>query len=194
MPAAAVFATMSGSWPAPGGKTCHLLERTPGIRMQAVDVSATRLERVRDNLRRLHLQAGVDLGDAARPAGEWAERRYARILLDVPCTATGVLRRHPDIKLLRRAQDVTRLAREQAGILDAVWPLLEPGGKLLYVTCSILPAENADQIDAFLRRQPQARPLPVEADWGSSRGYGRQLRPGERGMDGFYYALLERPS
>jgi 16S rRNA (cytosine967-C5)-methyltransferase len=105
-----------------------------------------------------------------------------------------VLRRHPDIKLLRRPQDVTELALRQAAILDAMWPLLEPGGKLLYVTCSILPAENEQQIDAFLRRQPQACALPLEAGLGRPRGRGRQLRPGEQGMDGFFYALLEKPA
>lgn len=196
--AAELLDVQPGQWvldacAAPGGKTCHLLERTPGARLQAVDVSEPRLERVRANLRRLHLRAEVERGDAARPVGPWVARRYARILLDVPCTATGVMRRHPDIKQLRRPQDVIELARRQAEILDAIWPLLEPGGKLLYVTCSILPAENDQQIDAFLHRQSQARVVPIDADWGRPRGAGRQLRPGERDMDGFFYALLERP-
>ncbi len=178
---------------APGGKTCHVLERTPAARMQAVDISESRLARVRANLERLHLQAEVSCGDAARPEGEWARRQYPRILLDVPCTATGVLRRHPDIKLLRRAQDVTELTLRQAAILDAMWPLLEPGGKLLYVTCSILPAENDQQIDAFLQRQARASARPIQADWGRPSDHGRQLRPGEQDMDGFFYALLEKP-
>jgi 16S rRNA (cytosine967-C5)-methyltransferase len=177
---------------APGGKTCHILERIPTARVQAIDISETRLTRVRANLERLHLQADVDCADVVQPAGDWAERRYQRILLDVPCSATGVMRRHPDIKLLRRSRDVTELALRQAAILDAVWPLLEPGGKLLYVTCSILPAENDQQIDAFLQRQSDARALNIDAQWGVPRGQGRQVRPGEHDMDGFFYAVLEK--
>lgn len=197
--AAGLLDVRPGQWvldacAAPGGKTCHLLERYPSIQVQAVDLSESRLDRVRANLDRLRLDAQVSLGDAARPSGDWAERRYPRVLLDVPCTATGVMRRHPDIKLLRRPRDVTELAVRQGAILDAVWSLLEPGGKLLYVTCSILPAENERQIDAFLRRQPKATALPIDVAWGRPRGVGRQLRPGERDMDGFFYALLAKGS
>jgi 16S rRNA (cytosine967-C5)-methyltransferase len=177
---------------APGGKTAHLLETCPAIALTAVDVDERRLERVRENLRRLHLDAAVAQGDVARPQGGWAHTRYPRILLDAPCTATGVIRRHPDIKLLRRAEDVAALAERQARILDAVWPLLEPGGILLYVTCSVLPDENALQIDRFLERHADALPAPIEAAWGSPAGVGRQLLPGESGMDGFFYARLMR--
>jgi 16S rRNA (cytosine967-C5)-methyltransferase len=196
--AAQLLDVRSGQWvldacAAPGGKTCHILERAPTSQLQALDISETRLARVRDNLQRLHLRAELACADVATPSGEWAERRYQRILLDVPCSATGVLRRHPDIKLLRRPRDVTGLALRQAAILDAVWPLLEPGGKLLYVTCSILPSENEQQIDAFLERQNEARALDIDAPWGRSRGRGRQVLPGEDGMDGFFYALLEKP-
>jgi 16S rRNA (cytosine967-C5)-methyltransferase len=177
---------------APGGKTGHLLEWCPEARVTAVDIDARRLARVRENLDRLGLAARLTQGDAERPAGEWAEDRYDRILLDVPCTATGVIRRHPDIKLLRRAQDVAELVARQARILDAVWPLLRPGGILLYVTCSLLPEENQNQVDRFLGRWPDARALPIDAPWGRVVGAGRQTLPGERTMDGFFYARLLR--
>jgi 16S rRNA (cytosine967-C5)-methyltransferase len=177
---------------APGGKTGHLLERCPDARVTAVDVDARRLERVRENLDRLGLAARLAEGDAEHPAGEWAADRYDRILLDVPCTATGVIRRHPDIKLLRRAADVGELVARQSRILDAVWPLLRPGGILLYVTCSLLPEENQGQIDRFLGRRPDAGAVPIEAAWGRPAGAGRQILTGEHGMDGFYYARLTR--
>jgi 16S rRNA (cytosine967-C5)-methyltransferase len=177
---------------APGGKTGHLLEGCPDARVTAVDVDARRLARVRENLDRLGLAARLAEGDAEHPAGEWAAERYDRILLDVPCTATGVIRRHPDIKLLRRAPDVGELVARQARILDAVWPLLRPGGILLYVTCSLLPEENEGQIARFLGRRPDARAVPIEAVWGRPAGAGRQILTGEHGMDGFYYARLRR--
>jgi len=177
---------------APGGKTAHLLETCPDAAVTAIDLDERRLDRVRENLTRLGLAARVAVGDASSPSGAWADQRYDRILLDVPCTATGVIRRHPDIKLLRRAGDVAALAARQARILDAVWPLLEPGGILLYVTCSLLPQENHQQIDRFLARQPDARPLALDAAWGRPAGIGRQTLPGEEDMDGFYYARLTR--
>lgn len=178
---------------APGGKTCHLLERIPDLDMTALDVDPQRLERVQQNLDRLHLQARLVAADAASPAGEWTRTPYHRILLDAPCSATGVIRRHPDIKLLRRAADIAALAARQAALLDALWPLLEHGGKLLYVTCSLMPMENEQQIEAFLQRQPEAVALPLPDHWGHVRGPGRQTLPGEQGMDGFFYALLEKP-
>lgn len=174
---------------APGGKTGHLLELEPGLALTAVDLDPVRLERVRENLARLGLQAHLAVGDAAAPAGAWADGGYARILLDVPCSATGVLRRHPDIRLLRRAADVAALAQRQDRILNAVWPLLEPGGKLLYATCSLMPAENEQRIEAFMRNHADAKVLPCAGDWGMARSVGRQLLP-EAGQDGFYYALL----
>jgi len=177
---------------APGGKTGHLLEWCPEASVTAVDVDPRRLERVRENLDRLGLAARLVQGDAECPAGEWAADRYHRILLDVPCTATGVIRRHPDIKLLRRAPDVDELVARQARILDAVWPLLRPGGILLYVTCSLLPEENQCQIDRFLDRRADARVVPIDAPWGRPAGAGRQTLPGEREMDGFFYARLTR--
>jgi len=177
---------------APGGKTGHLLEWCPDAEVTAVDIDPRRLARIRENLDRLGLQAQLFAGDAAQPAGSWAQALYDRILLDVPCTATGVIRRHPDIKLLRRPTDVAELAERQSRILDAVWPLLRPGGILLYVTCSLLPDENHLQIDRFLGRRTDVRALAIEAPWGRPVGAGRQTLPGERTMDGFFYARLEK--
>ena len=177
---------------APGGKTAHLLELVDDLNMTAVDIDPARLERVGETLHRLGLQATLDVVDVAAPPMEWREQPFDRILLDAPCSATGVIRRHPDIRLLRRSADIAALAERQAAILDALWPCLKPGGKLLYVTCSILPAENALQIEAFMQRHPDARALPLPGSWGHAHGVGRQTLPGEHGMDGFYYALLER--
>jgi 16S rRNA (cytosine967-C5)-methyltransferase len=177
---------------APGGKSCHLLETEPRLHLTAMDIDAERLQRVTENLSRLELEAELVEGDAASPAGKWAERQYDRILLDVPCSATGVIRRHPDIKLLRREADIAELAALQRRILKAIWPLLKPGGLMLYATCSILPAENEHQLDWFLVEQPQARERSIDASWGEACSVGRQIAPGEGGADGFYYALLEK--
>jgi 16S rRNA (cytosine967-C5)-methyltransferase len=178
---------------APGGKTAHLLERAGNrLDLTAVDADAKRLDRVRGTLARLHLEARVAEGDAAAPAGDWAEGPYHRILLDAPCSATGVIRRHPDIKWLRRESDVAALAGLQARMLDALWPLLAPGGTLLYVTCSLLPEENDGQVRAFLGRRHDAREVPIDAAWGLPRNPGRQILSGEDGMDGFYYARLRK--
>lgn len=177
---------------APGGKTAHLLEQVDDLDLTAVDIDPARLERVADTLRRLGLHATLSAVDAADPPGDWATRPFDRILLDAPCSATGVIRRHPDIRLLRRPEDIASLAARQAAILDALWPCLRHGGKLLYVTCSILPAENADQIEAFMQRHSDANALPLPGTIGHAAGAGRQTLPGESGMDGFYYALLER--
>lgn len=179
---------------APGGKTAHLLEQVDDLDLTAVDIDPLRLERVRDTLQRLGLQAGLVTANAAEPPQAWREQPFDRILLDAPCSATGVLRRHPDIRLLRRAADIPALAARQAAILDALWPCLKPGGKLLYVTCSILPAENADQIEAFMQRHSDAGALPTADSWGHALGAGRQTLPGEQDMDGFFYALLEKRS
>ena len=183
---------------APGGKTAHLLERAgPGLELVAIDAAAARLEPLRENLARLGLNARVECADAAEPRGTWVRPLFDRVLLDVPCSATGVIRRHPDIKWLRRATDLPELCTLQARILDAVWPLLAPGGRLLYVTCSLLAAENQDQIAAFLARAPDARERPIECPdgtvpWGRTRRQGRQLLPADGGSDGFYFALLEK--
>jgi 16S rRNA (cytosine967-C5)-methyltransferase len=178
---------------APGGKSCHLLETQPDIALTAMDIDPSRLARVEENLSRLRLQADLQQGDAAEPDGAaWAEREYDRILLDVPCSATGVIRRHPDIKVLRRESDIDRLRSLQAKILESVWPRLKPGGLMLYVTCSILGEENEEQLVSFLTRHDDVKERPIEATWGEAQEVGRQIRPGEAGMDGFYYALLEK--
>ncbi len=179
---------------APGGKTIDVLQRAPDLQVTALDIDAGRLDRVAENLARAGCAADLQLGDAtAPPAGDWGGRRYDRILVDAPCSATGVLRRHPDIRLLRRADDIETMVRRQAAILDAMWSLLRPGGRLLYATCSLLPAENARQVDAFCRRHPEARPVELPAATGIRAGIGVQLLPGVDDTDGFFYAALRRP-
>ncbi|MBK1703119.1 16S rRNA (cytosine(967)-C(5))-methyltransferase RsmB [Halochromatium glycolicum] len=178
---------------APGGKTAHLLEYTGGrLELTALDSSAKRLEALRANLRRLGLDARVRIGDAGIPDPSWADGSYQRILLDAPCSATGVIRRHPDIKCLRRDKDIAALVQTQAALLDALWQHLAPNGKLLYVTCSLLPDENEEQITAFLARQHDARERPLPAKVGRACRHGRQLLPTEEGPDGFYFALLQK--
>lgn len=175
---------------APGGKTAHLLESSQPGELLALDSDAARLDRVAETLARLNLVARLVHADAGQPDGWWDGTPFDRILLDAPCSATGVIRRHPDIKVLRRAGDLAALAAQQARLLDALWPCLAPGGKLLYATCSVIAAENSQPIKAFLSRTPDAAALPLAADWGRPAGHGRQILPGAAGMDGFFYALL----
>lgn len=177
---------------APGGKTLALLEREPRIAMLALDSDERRLERVRENLARAGLAARVRAADAGAPAAWWDGAPFDLIMLDAPCSATGVIRRHPDIKRLRRESDITALAGQQDRLLEALAPLLAPGGRMLYMTCSILREENDARIAAFLMRRPGMAEVPVVADWGHALTHGRQILPGEGGMDGFYYCLLER--
>lgn len=179
---------------APGGKTAHILERQPALgQLVAVDLDADRLARVSQNLSRIGLDATVLQGDAARPQDWWQGGLFDRILLDAPCSATGVIRRHPDIKWLRRAEDIAQLADLQRQILDTLWTQLKPGGTLLYATCSILPDENATQIRAFLERTPDAELVPLhQGDTPASPGW--QLLPGSEQRDGFYYAKLSKKS
>jgi 16S rRNA (cytosine967-C5)-methyltransferase len=185
--------TLLDACAAPGGKSGHLLEITPGpLALTAIDQDAKRLQRVTDNLQRLGLQADCHAADVLRPCGDWAAGHYDKILLDAPCSATGVLRRHPDIKVLRRSDDIAALARTQQQALSALWKLLRPGGHLLYATCSILPEENALQMQAFLAKQSDAMEIAIDADWGMASGPGRQILPGEQDMDGFYYALVQK--
>ncbi|MCR3772165.1 hypothetical protein K3Z94_00245 [Pseudomonas aeruginosa] len=156
----------------------------------AVDLEESRLVRVRENLQRLGLQASLVAADA-RATGEWWDGKpFQRILLDAPCSATGVIRRHPDIKLARKPEDIAALAHLQGELLDALWPTLEVGGVLLYATCSVMPAENSDSIAAFLARTPGARELDLPGPWGMKQPHGRQLLPQVEGHDGFYYAKL----
>ncbi len=178
---------------APGGKTAHVLERQPQLaEMIALDQDAARLERVKQNLERLQLSATVLCADASQPDQWWDGRLFDRIMLDAPCSAAGVIRRHPDIKLLRRASDIDPLVILQGQILRALWPLLKPGGMLLYVTCSVLPQENVRQLRRFCTEQADAEHLPIEAEWGLAQTFGRQILPGQAGMDGFYYAALHK--
>ena len=181
---------------APGGKTAHLLELAD-IDLLALDSDAQRLLRVQETLRRLHLSAATQAGDARQPAAWWDGRPFDAILLDAPCSASGIVRRHPDIRWLRRPGDIDALARIQAQMLDALWPLLAPGGRLLYATCSIFKAEGQQQIDAFLQRQPAGTarqdpaspghllPLPDNADAGAAHAH--------HVADGFFYALIHKP-
>ncbi|WP_213878101.1 16S rRNA (cytosine(967)-C(5))-methyltransferase RsmB [Pseudomonas sp. dw_358] len=176
---------------APGGKTCHLLEAQPGLdAVVAVDLEAKRLVRVRENLDRLGLDAQLIAADARDTAAWWDGKRFDRILLDAPCSATGVIRRHPDIKLTRQPDDIQALAVLQGQLLDALWPTLEVGGVLLYATCSTLPTENTEVIDAFLARTSGARELDLATAAGIKQPHGRQLLAQEGGHDGFYYAKL----
>ncbi|MFC1750493.1 16S rRNA (cytosine(967)-C(5))-methyltransferase RsmB [Pseudomonadota bacterium] len=176
---------------APGGKTAHVLERQPGLAgMVALDIDAGRLERVKENFKRLQLKADIVVGDAAAPDSWWSGKQFDRIMLDAPCSASGVIRRHPDIKLLRRDTDIEQLSELQNLILKALWPLLKPGGMLLYVTCSVLPQENVKQLQRFCAEQGGATESPIRTEWGVKQAIGRQILPGQNGMDGFYYARL----
>jgi len=171
---------------APGGKAAHILERAD-VALTAVEVDGARADRIRENLARLKLDATILVADAARTQDWWDGRKFDRILLDVPCSASGVVRRHPDIKWLRRAQDIPRFAETQRRMLEAVWPLLAPGGRMLYATCSVFPAENAQTIGAFLARHPEAHPEPLPGTIDGS------ILP-DADRDGFYYALIEHRS
>jgi len=172
---------------APGGKAAHILERAgvaAGVEMVALDKDEKRLQRVAENLQRLDLSATLLCGDAAHPGEWWDGKPFERILADVPCSATGVVRRHPDIKWLRRKKDLASFARQQAEILDALWPLLASGGQLLYATCSIFNQENQEVIDSFVVRQADALRLPMDLPL-------QGLLPNDQ-HDGFFYALLQK--
>lgn len=178
---------------APGGKTAHLAELDPAPgELVALEIDPGRAETLDAGLRRLGVEADVRVADAGTPERWWDGRPFDRILLDAPCSGTGVIRRHPDIKLLRRPADVDRLVAGQARLLDALWPLLAPGGMLVYATCSILRRENVDQVRAFADREASVEVVPIEADWGRPCDPGRQILPAEQGMDGFFYACLRR--
>lgn len=174
---------------APGGKTCALLEQAL-CTVTALDIDEKRLARVNDNLSRLHLKANVICGDMATPDDWWDGKPFDAILLDVPCSATGVIRRHPDIKLLRRRDDIGTLVELQQRLLGIAWRLLKPGGRLLYATCSVLPQENTEQIERFIAENGDSQLQSLDKPWGKACNAGRQLFPRHQGHDGFYYALI----
>jgi 16S rRNA (cytosine967-C5)-methyltransferase len=175
---------------APGGKTAHLLESCPGLKLTVLDKQAERVDQIHQNLERLSLTADTLTGDAGAPEQWWDKIRFNKILLDAPCSATGVIRRHPEIKWLRSREQVDTVVKTQAALLAALWPLLEPGGVFVYATCSVLQRENEAQIQAFLKKHKDAEPVTINADWGTALTFGRQIMPGEAQMDGFYYAVL----
>jgi 16S rRNA (cytosine967-C5)-methyltransferase len=177
---------------APGGKAAHALERAD-LDLVALDRDASRLLRVRENLARLGLTADVREGDATTPAAWWDGRPFDRIMLDAPCSATGIVRRQPDIKRHRRGADIAALAAVQRDMLAALWPLLAPGGRLVYATCSVLRAENEAVVAAFREKCAEARVVAVPDTYGVAAGDGRQHLPGAEGLDGFYYAAIEKP-
>lgn len=178
---------------APGGKTGAILELAPAVaEVVALDVDEARLARVRENLARLGLSANLLCADAQDLATWWDGRLFDRILLDAPCSGTGVIRRNPDIKHLRTADDIVQLAAKQELMLTALWQTLAPGGLLLYATCSVFKAENEERIASFVRNTVDAQHEALSGTWGQTRPYGRQVLPGQDGMDGFYYALLRK--
>lgn len=173
---------------APGGKTGHLLEVADNLDLTALEIDQQRANKIEENLHRLGHQVNLLIGDASQPQTWWDNQQFDRILLDAPCSATGIIRRHPDIKWLRKATDIQSLVAIQQAILDALWPLLKVNGSLLYATCSILPEENYQQIEHFLSRTPSAK---LDPDFPHDKHHpGRQILPGEQQMDGFYYCRL----
>lgn len=186
---------------APGSKTAHILETQPSLELLAIDLSATRVEQLKQTLKRIgadHNNLQIKIANSSEP-DTWhdaSQGLFDRILLDAPCSALGVIRRHPDIKLLRTPEQIKIVCQQQAKLLHALWPLLKPDGILLYATCSILPEENEKQIEAFFKyiinTENNIKIIPIEAQWGVALPYGRQILPGSSNMDGFYYAKLKK--
>jgi 16S rRNA (cytosine967-C5)-methyltransferase len=180
---------------APGGKTCHILESEPKLEsLTAIDLEESRLERCKDNLNRLNLQANLIAADVGAIEQWWDNNHFDRILLDAPCSASGVIRRHPDIKLLRKNSDIENLSKIQTELLEKVWKTLRKGSMLIYATCSVLPQENDQVVAKFLATNDDASLLTIEADWGKATDYGRQIFPSAKGGDGFYYSRLQKNS
>ena len=177
---------------APGGKTAHLLESCPEIELTVLDKQAQRLEQVHQTLERLNLSANTLLADAAATEDWWKGEKFHKILLDAPCSATGVIRRHPEIKWLRSSEQVDAAVQIQADLLTALWPLLQTGGILVYATCSVLKRENDQQIQRFLEQHTDVAVETSAVEWGLAGPCGRQIMPGEAQMDGFFYAVLRK--
>lgn len=175
---------------APGGKTCHILEHAPDNEVTALDIAANRLQQIQQNTDRLQLQATLIASDAADIDNWWDGQLFDRILIDAPCSGTGVIRRHPDIKLLRRADDIDSLDAQQKQLLNTLWPLLKPDGLLVYTTCSALKQENEHQIANFLHHHPEAQEIEASSAPANRRPFGYQRLPGDDNLDGFYYACL----
>jgi len=183
---------------APGGKTTHLLERCDNqADLLALEKAPERIERLSENLYRLGLDAEIEVADASTPDAWWDGNAFDKILLDAPCSATGIIRRHPDIKFHRTPQDIEALNLTQAEILTALWRCLKPGGTLLYATCSVLPSENTQQIQSFLDKTPDAKEVNITIACGLEMSqnqidHGCQILPKPEGMDGFYYCMLQK--
>lgn len=178
---------------APGGKLAHLLEQSGNsINVVGLEKHPQRFRRLQATLGRLQLNATVKLADACDVETWWNHQSFDSILLDAPCTASGVIRRHPDMKVLRQPADLDKVRALQRRLLTALWPLLKSGGKLLYVTCSLLPEENDQQVEMLLSQLGDVQPKMIDAPWGRAMKYGRQILPGQHGMDGFYYACIEK--
>jgi 16S rRNA (cytosine967-C5)-methyltransferase len=178
---------------APGGKTAHLLEMESKLHScVALDVAENRLQRVKENLSRLNLQATLVKGDALKPETWWDGNFFDRILLDAPCSATGVIRRHPDIKLLRTEVEIDKVIQLQANLLRKLWSLLTRGGLLVYVTCSVLKEENEQQVAQFMAEHSDCKLVEGSGPWGQNTGYGWQIFPQEHGGDGFFYSTLRK--
>ncbi len=176
---------------APGGKACHLLERAR-IDLTALEYDAKRAERIRDNLMRLRLDAKVVIGDAGAPPAAWMKQPFDRILVDAPCSATGVLRRRPDVRLHRRESDIAAMGVQQRRIVAALWPLLAPGGRLVYITCSVLRAENEAVVSGLLATHGDAEAVSFTLPVGQAAAVGWQILPGDGDLDGMYYAVLQK--
>jgi len=179
---------------APGGKSCHILESEHSLTgLTSIDMSQSKLDRIRENFERLGLEANLVAADATEIEAWWDGNQFDRILLDAPCSATGVIRRHPDIKLLRKPEQIKSVAETQFSLLTKLWACLKPGGLLLYTTCSLLRQENEETIKRFLDSTDSAKYEAIAADWGVECAFGRQLLPGTNsGPDGFFYAVLRK--
>ena len=169
-----------------------MLEAQPDIQLTALDSEESRAELITDNLQRLNLEAKLLVSRAESLKNWWDEKLFDRILLDAPCSASAVIRRHPDIKLLRQEGDIKAMAALQMQLLETLWKTLKPGGLFLYATCSIFPQENSRIIERFLKQESTAKLVEIDVPWGIDTGFGRQLFPQENGHDGFFYARLKK--